>query len=172
MPELNELKRKRDIGRQGHAKVIWIVCPACGKRRWVTFNKGISGRCLKCSGQMRRGNKNYHWKGGRYKDVFGYIHIKLQSDDFFYSMTNKQGYIREHRLIMARYLNRCLLPWEVVHHKNGIKDDNKIENLQLFPTPYKHDVLSSVKSYIVGLEEKIKFLENKLIEAEEGRLAR
>lgn len=60
-----------------------------------------------------------------------YVLLKLLPDDPFYAMASSQGIIREHRLVMARHLNRPLMTKEVVHHINGVRDDNRIENLQL-----------------------------------------
>ena len=68
-----------------------------------------------------------HWKGGRIKTFQGYIYILKPN----HPNSNKEGYIKEHRYIMSEYLKRPLKSWEEVHHKNGIRDDNRIENLEL-----------------------------------------
>lgn len=71
------------------------------------------------------------WKGGRIVTANGYVNLWLDKSDPYYCMTGTTEYALEHRVVMARYLNRPLEPHETVHHINGIRDDNRIENLQL-----------------------------------------
>lgn len=73
-----------------------------------------------------------NWKGGRSKQLNGYVLIRISPSHRFYStMARTNGYCLEHRLIYAEYLGRPLEKYEEVHHKNGLKDDNIISNLEL-----------------------------------------
>jgi len=81
-----------------------------------------------------RGVKHHSYKGGmRSHNPDGYILTTIYTDDPFYAM-HTASYILEHRLIMARHIGRCLDKDEIVHHLNGVKDDNRIENLALLKT--------------------------------------
>ncbi len=77
--------------------------------------------------------------------------VRLSPDDFFYPSCSRRGWIFEHRLIMAKHLGRNLHIWEIIHHKNHIRDDNRIENLQL--------VSDDRHTQISILERRIKYLE-------------
>jgi hypothetical protein len=82
-------------------------------------------------------------------------------------MADKHGDIYEHRLVMAKHLNRCLLSWEVVHHKNGIKDDNRLENLELIKGTGNHN--TQLNKTIKLLLNENKRLKTRIIELE-GKL--
>jgi hypothetical protein len=106
--------------------------------RRMGLPKRTQSECLKLAGLL--GDKHNQWKGGRITHGDGYIQVYVSPDSFFFPMASKQKYVLEHRLIMAKYLGRLLQPWEVIHHKNGIKDDNRIENLELATSNQNHIV--------------------------------
>ena len=87
-------------------------------------------------GKNRSGKDSFSWKGGRRKggEKYGYIRIHCPTHPY----CSKEGYVLEHRLVMEKHLGRILLPTERMHHINGIKDDNRIENLMLFSSNGDH----------------------------------
>jgi len=72
----------------------------------------------------RRKEKSCNWKGGRRKQS-GYIMIYNKN----YPHKSKRKYIFEHRIIWEQYHNKKLSKNMVIHHLNGIKDDNRPKNL-------------------------------------------
>ncbi len=94
-------------------------------------NFGIKRRSIEeaCRDYCRSlvGEKNPNWKGGRWKSKQGYIYIKKPEHPNATSI----GYVAEHRLVMEKKIGRYLTFDEEVHHRNGIKDDNRIKNLEI-----------------------------------------
>lgn len=174
MPKLGDIKKAKEIGYKGTCKYIWTACLDCRKERWVQFIKD-KPRILKCDSCGRKGknmgsnNPSFGkfgkespvWKGGRYKDGQGYIRVLADPTNFFFEMKNSDGYILEHRLVMAQFLGRCLKPWEIVHHKNHIKNDNRIENLELMKI-LTHRIITILEEENKRLKEEIRRLKDSL----------
>jgi hypothetical protein len=76
---------------------------------------------------FKTGEKNNRWKGGRFiKD--GYVFMLCKG----HHRADADGYVLEQVLVIEAYLGRPIYKEiENIHHKNGIKTDNRIENLQL-----------------------------------------
>ena len=150
MLEIGDIRRGNTIGRKSGNDFIWHACNECGKERWTELKNGLprNKKCQSCA-QM----KNSHaWKSGRWKDKDGYIMVWLSPSDFFFPMVHKRGgnigYVLEHRLVMAQNLGRCLNSWEIVHHKDGIRNHNGYDNLEL-STAGSH-ILEHSKGYRDG----------------------
>ena len=98
-------------------------------------SQSVVGRLLRSAGiGPRGGNPRLHgknYKGGRVKTSGGYIGLMLSVSDPLRCMADSLGYVLEHRLVMALALNRPLTSNETVHHLNGNKTDNRLDNLQL-----------------------------------------
>ncbi len=81
------------------------------------------------------GARHPNWKGGRTYNK-GYVYVKVSDHPY----SNKSKYMGEHRLIMEQHIGRYLERNEVIHHINGVTDDNRIENLKLLNNTKEHNL--------------------------------
>ena len=163
MPKIGDIIKAKTIGKTGTHRYIWSACSICGEEKWVYLYKG-KPRAIRCTSCANKGNMN-NWKGGRFKNKIGYISLYLDTESLYYPMS-MQHRIFEHRLVMAKHLNRCLKSWEVVHHINHIKDDNRIENLKLLKAS-DHIILTLLEEKNKKLEIENKLLKEKIKKLEE-----
>lgn len=110
-------------------KPNWLCKCDCGNGKIISSNALLNNATKSCGCQQYlKGEKHSRWKGGRNITQSGYIEIYAPE----HSMSNSKGYILEHRLVMANKIRRNLLDTETVHHKNGNRKDNRIDNLELW----------------------------------------
>lgn len=117
-PAYVTLRQEYGLSRRTESQTMEVVAK---KKGYIPFRKGTT----KLTGKQSR----------------GYRLVPIFPEDPLYSMAipsakcfvgdREARHIMEHRLIMARHLGRVLHPWEAVHHRNGVKQDNRLPNLLL-----------------------------------------
>jgi len=163
-PVLGDVATTKSLGYSGRGIMLYLACPSCGVARWVRRST-IDTICVHCVPKLY-GKENPKWSGGK-KTKRGYTFTKIGKNDPMFVMADRNGWVLEHRLIVARRIGRPLVRGEVVHHINGVKPDNSDSNLQLLSerTHSSHLVMTK-------LQQRVCLLENRLtiMEAENTRL--
>lgn len=103
-------------------------CLDCGETERLSHN---TTRCRACSIKYYRGDNHPNYINGYSINANGYVRLSGYKG---HPNANAVGAISEHVLVMSKQLGRPLLKHESVHHKNGIRSDNRPENLELWST--------------------------------------
>ena len=177
----------RDDSRR-HILRVPVRCGNCNRERIVEAAKTsgksgqrFTGHCVKCRGYMsnlRHGKSTTaDMQAGRFV-IGGYRCLTVsfltgRAHEIASQMVARSWgglpVVREHRLVVALSIGRPLFTSEVVHHRNGDKLDNRLENLEI-TTHAKHRQLD-VKYYDLwqAALARIEELEMKLLRCKEGR---
>lgn len=102
-------------------KVSWFKK---GNSPWNKDTKGVMPKPWNKGNGEYKNRKNYH----------GYILIYCPEHKY----ANKDGYVLEHRYVYEKKINRTLESFEIIHHINENRSDNRLENLQLFASNGEH----------------------------------
>ncbi len=135
-----EIRRPPSHAARTKTPVCSYQCNGVNRgREWATHGwKGARARKKKPDMRME---KNPAWKGGvtykRPKGNYGQVRY-VRAPIWALPMARKDGYVMEHRLVMATMLGRLLSRTEVVHHRDHDPLNNSATNLELWPSNGAH----------------------------------
>lgn len=121
----------RSVGSYGAAACLVEGCDRRPVSRWMCNKHAMQraagiiddrGQQLRALGSQGRPRKQERWSHR------GYVVVYAPAG---HPNARRDGTILEHRLVVSTFLGRPLEEWEIVHHKNGTRDDNRIDNLEL-----------------------------------------
>ena len=121
------------VSKAGSPQALWACECECGNLVTVQGAKLRAGHTKSCGclrvekARARTGSNNPGWKGGKRSNKDGYVWIRIPTHP-----AASNSYVLEHRHAMEEFLGRYLEIGETVHHKNGVRSDNRIENLELW----------------------------------------
>ena len=143
--------------KSGSEKKVVLVCDLCGKETITLWHNYIqyqrkngwtgNSKCQPCAARntgirmkgkrnprilsrnTRTGSASQNWKGGKYIDLHGYVMVLVRHGKRLEGESGWARYKKEHIVLIEEHLGRTLGKSEIVHHINGDKQDNRLENL-------------------------------------------
>lgn len=119
------------LGKNVHGHSTWRCRCECGEIREVT-SSNLLGKITKSCGRCARINPQNN-KGGKRMTANGYVELTMPEHP---NARGRNGCVFEHVVVMSNMIGRPLTSKETVHHKNGIRDDNRPENLELWTSDH------------------------------------
>lgn len=151
--------------REKHKKRFEFACQACGRKffKWRKTNKLGQGHPY-CSRRCANLTNAKNIRQERLFHTGGYVAVYSPDHPRAYG-----GRVKEHTLVVEKALGRFLRSGEEVHHINGIRDDNREENLVVCERPQEHRFIERMTNHLFrefirtkGLgEELTAFLESR-----------
>ena len=160
-------------GRQVGPKGARGRCSPCNQRlRREAYRAGAPLRCSVdgCTRYIRQPGYSMcdmHWNRVRRGGEVGSVEPKIgprgagyvRKDGYRVIKTEVRGrQVPEHRIVIERHLGRPLKPFEHVHHRNGIRSDNRLVNLELWTAPSRAIGHSSRQPYGQRVEDLVRFV--------------
>ena len=148
---IGQISKKTHIGKWAIQKVLIKYGYPLRSRREAYYLAVKQGRVGLKKGR-RMGKDANSWKGGRTINSCGYMYLLLSD----HPRANAGGYVSEHLVVWEKANNKSLPKGWHIHHINGIKLDNRPENLLALPSRKHSLIIPELSKRIWELEEELK----------------